>query len=115
MLPPDEVGPAGDQVEGRALAGAVRTDQRDDLAGLNVERDIVQPRSRRDSCSVFDLSGQHGGVGRGPWPRRQFQGWVGPFAAWLDRQPRHQPWPHTGRRRMRAQKNIWRGCLGVTF
>src|SRR5882757_10124481 len=32
---------AGDQVEGGALAGAVRADQRDDLAGVDVERDVV--------------------------------------------------------------------------
>ena len=32
---------AGDQVEGRALAGAVGADQGDDLAGLDVERDVV--------------------------------------------------------------------------
>jgi hypothetical protein len=31
----------GDEVEGRALAGAVRADQGHNLAGLHVERDIV--------------------------------------------------------------------------
>ena len=32
---------AGDQVEHRALAGAVRTDQRDDLGRADVERHVV--------------------------------------------------------------------------
>ena len=41
IVPPVVVRDAGDQVEGRALAGAVGSDQGDDLAGLHVEGHVV--------------------------------------------------------------------------
>ena len=55
---------AGDQVEGRALAGAVRADQRDDLAGLDVERDVVDGDHAAELFSrVIDLQQHRGGAG----------------------------------------------------
>ena len=51
---------AGDQVEGRALAGAVGADQRDDLAGLDVEGNVVDGDHAAELLArVVDLQ-QHG-------------------------------------------------------
>ena len=44
MSPPDSRDQTHHGVEQRALAGAVRADQRDDLAGRDVERHLVQHR-----------------------------------------------------------------------
>ena len=55
---------AGDQVEGRALAGAVGADQRHDLAGLDVEGDVVDRDHAAELLArMVDLQ-QHGGSGR---------------------------------------------------
>ena len=45
---------AGDQVDERRLAGAVRADQADDLALLQLEGDVVRRRERRrNACSAL--------------------------------------------------------------
>ena len=55
---------AGDQVEGGALAGAVGADQRHDLAGLDVEGDVVDGDHAAELFArLLDLQ-QHGGGGR---------------------------------------------------
>ena len=52
---------AGDQVEGRALAGAVGPDQGHDLAGMDLERDVVDGDHAAELLArVLDLQ-QHGG------------------------------------------------------
>ena len=91
---------AGDQVEGGALAGAVRADQRDDLAGLDVEGDIVDGDHAAELLArIVDLQ-QHAGSGRHSVARGQGQRCIGPLAVWLERQPRHQPGPDAGRRQL---------------
>ena len=75
---------AGDQVEGRALAGAVGADQRDDLAGLDVERHIVDGDHAAELLArALDLQQRRRGVvgaagaagsasaGAGPLARRR--------------------------------------------
>src|SRR5258708_22226875 len=42
---------AGDQVEGRAFAGAVRTDQPDDAAALDLEIDVVDGDEAAENLS----------------------------------------------------------------
>ena len=60
---------AGDQVEGRALAGAVRADQRHDLAGPDVEGNVVDRDHAAELLArMVDLQ-QHGGRVRLLWPR----------------------------------------------
>ena len=103
MLPPDRGEHAGDQVEGRALAGAIGADQRDDLAGLDFERDVIDGDYAAELLAgLVDLQ-QHAGRGRRPGPRRQGQRGIGAVAARLERQPRHQPGPDTGRRQLQQQ------------
>ncbi len=91
---------AGDQVEGCALAGAVGADQGNDLAGLNVERDVIDGDDAAElfSC-IVDLQ-QHVGGGSRPRSRRQCQRRIGPLAMRGKRQFRHQPGPHPGRRQL---------------
>ena len=71
---------AGDQVEHRALAGAVRADQAEDLAGLDRERQVVdgdqaaellarrphvEQRPARGACVARAGSGSASGTGGG--------------------------------------------------
>ena len=54
---------AGEAVEEGRLAGAVRSDQADDLARMNVEADVVRPRSgRRTASSRWSLQQQRGRI-----------------------------------------------------
>jgi hypothetical protein len=64
MVPPVVVSTPVIRLNGRALAGAVGTDQRDDLAGLDVERDVVDGDHAAELFSRFLDLQQHGGRGR---------------------------------------------------
>src|SRR5258708_33239159 len=72
---------AGDQVESRALAGAVRPDQRDDFAGLDVEGDVVDRDHAAELFSgILDMQ-EHGNGGRRARARPQGQRTIGAFAS----------------------------------
>ncbi len=71
---------AGDQVERRAFAGAIGTDQRHDLAGLDVERDVVdRDHAAELFAGVVDLQ-EYVGRDRGPRARGQDQRRIGSFS-----------------------------------
>ena len=94
---------AGDQVEGGALAGAVGADQGDDLAGLDVEGNVVDGDHAAELLSrVVDLQQRAGRCGR-PVARGQGERGIGPLAERLERQPPHQPGPDPGRRQLQQQ------------
>src|SRR4029079_16717702 len=91
---------AGNEVEGRALAGAVGTDQGDDLARPDIERDVVDGDDAAELFSrLVDLQ-QYRRHGCRPRARRQSARRIRYLAARLDRKAAHHPRPHTGRRQL---------------
>ncbi len=63
MRPAFGFGGAGDQVEQRALAGAVRTDQAQDLARLDLEAHVVDGGQCAEPFGCA-LDCQHGATGK---------------------------------------------------
>jgi hypothetical protein len=53
---------AGEQAEQRALAGAVGAEQADQLAGRDVERDLVEREGVAVAAADLDGAGEHHGV-----------------------------------------------------
>ena len=91
---------ARDQIEGRALAGAVRADQRHDFARPDVEGDVIDGDHAAELLSrLFDLQ-QHVGSAFRSLAQRQRQRRIGLLATRLERQACHQPRPDAGRRQL---------------
>ncbi len=86
MVPPEAGKHAGDEIERRALAGAVRADQSDDLACPHVEGDVIdRDHAAKLLARVIDPE-PHVGVRADLFPRRQHQRWIGRLAIRFYRQ-----------------------------